>query len=294
MKKFLLLIISFISLNSLFSQNYKPLLVDGNKWWQSYWDSSGYSFYGMSKYYYFINGNAIINGLTYKKIFGNTYQTCMSFSPSSCVNTNNPDSFAFLMREDVITKKVFASFDNGLTETLVYDFSRNIGETYGDYQTNNYLIQNISFGSVFNQNVRAYQFPKGYYYYAPDFNVYEGIGSSTGLISGPSISFEYGSNLECFENTSGKSCTSQFLGTSENKIQKNLTLYFSKETQDLKIIDTKTQNYSIKFFDASGKILQEIKTKSNENFKLDKNYYNTVLFYIITNNSGSWKGKIIF
>lgn len=301
MKK-LLLFLSFFAFTLSFSQIYTPLLKDGNKWWESL--SEGYcdgcnAF--SDGFYYFINGEEVINNITYKKIYVNYYYYCADLGP--CGFTNNPDVFFTYMREDIRNEKVYTYDKVSNTEKLLYDFSLNVGE-YGTSNwplslsgnNSNYKIEEIVSGKVFDRDVKNFQISfegcTNCFY-----NIYEGIGSQSGLFSkpdrGPFELLAYW--LQCFEDTSGKSCNSYFvLGTDENDKKKNLTLYYSKETEDFKIIDNKTQDINIKFYDFTGKILDEINTKTNQNFKLNNTYNQKILIYIISNKTSSWKGKIMF
>lgn len=290
MKKNLFILLLFFTSFNLFSQSYTPLLKEGNKWWESYWDSSGYNFYGRENYYYFINGESLLNGFIYKKIYYNKYETCLSpLSFFSCYPTNNPDQFVGLYREDILGKKVY-QYDGGDSsgDFLVYDFSKNIGEAMTPYQL---TIEEINYGNVFSRNVKGFKFSQN----SPiqNFYIYEGIGSGNGLFSGRNDSFEVGRDLLCFEDTSGKFCNSQFiLGNSESNLEKSLTLYYSKETQNYKIIGNPLLDYKISFYEATGRLLEEVNAKGNQSFYL-KNTTKNILFYTITNQGKSWKGKIM-
>ena len=76
-------------------------------------------------------------------------------------------------------------------------------------------------------------------------------------------------------------------------MQKNINLYYSKEHQNFKILGESSQDFTIEFYEASGKLTEEVKTKGNQNFVLKNTVKNKILFYIITYQSHSWKGKIL-
>ncbi len=303
MKKNLLILLLFTFVN-VFSQAYTPLLKEGNKWWVSraegYCDTCNPN---ASFWYIFINGETTVDGVVYKKIYSNLYfvnpHTPSGPEPypgSPGYYTNNPDIFECLMREDVLTRKVY--FLDGITNTekLIYDFSAQVGDIVDANwrwypETTTAAIEDIVFGSVFGkENVKTFKLD----YFK---NIFEGIGSRSGLFSPPSTPFfELASfTLGCFEDTSGKSCDSQFvvLGTSENSTEKNLTLYYSKENHDFKILGNPSQDYKVSFYEATGRLSEEVNTKGKQSFYLKNMVKNKILFYTITSQGKSWKGKIL-
>ncbi|WP_312768301.1 hypothetical protein [Epilithonimonas sp.] len=298
MKKNLLILLLFTFFN-VFSQSYTPLLKEGNKWWVYY--REGYCDFCNAQYkasYIFINGETTIDGVVYKKIYSNLYYI-NPYGPfgTDVPNTNNPDVLECLMREDTAAKKVYFLDVNTNTEKLLYDFSAQIGDVIednwrlGSYNNWPLTIDNISYGSVFGkENVKT--FITGF-----NYKIYEGIGSQSGLFSRPAEQpFELGAFwLDCFEDTSGKSCVSQFvvLGTSENSTEKNLSLYYSKENRDFKILGNPSQDYKVSFYEATGRLSEEINTKGKQSFYLKNMVKNKILFYTITSQGKSWKGKIL-
>ncbi len=292
MKKNLLILLLFAFFN-VFSQTYTPLLKEGNKWWVYY--REGYCDFCNAQYrahYIFINGETVVGNVVYKRIYSNLYFNCPYMG--NCTNTTNPDVFECLMREDIITKKVYFLDPITNTEKLMYDFSVQAGDVLdstwrwsgGDYPI---TMHSVVYGSVFGKdNVKTFQTDEG--------SIYEGIGSQSGLFSKPAMRpFEIGAFwLDCFEDTSGKSCISQFvLGTSENSIEKSLTLYYSKENGDFRILGNLSQDYKISFYEATGRLSEEVNTKGKQSFYLKNTVKNRILFYTITSQGKSWKGKVL-
>lgn len=297
MKKNLLILFLFAFFN-VFSQAYTPLLKEGNKWWvyyrEGYCDICNAQF---RAYYIFINGEITISGVTYKKIYSNLYHI-NPYGPfgNGEPNTNNPDVFECLMREDTANKKVYILDPVTNTDKLLYDFSAQKGDVidsnfrWGFY---NYpvTIDDVVSGSVFGKdNVKTFK---------SDYNnnIYEGIGSQSGLFSRPAgHPFEIGAYwLDCFEDTAGKSCDSQFvlLGTSENSIDKNLTLYYSKLNNDFKVLGNLSQDYKVTFYESTGRLIEEVNAKGKQSFSLKNIIKNKILFYTITSQGKSWKGKVM-
>lgn len=105
MKKliFLLLIIQ-----NGYSQNYLPLLDQTNQWHFTTCN------FGCLTDVYYTNGDTLVNGFSHKILDGYHYI-----------------SRSFLLREDVVAKKVYLTKvnSNSISEYLLYDFSLNEGET---------------------------------------------------------------------------------------------------------------------------------------------------------------------
>jgi len=295
MRKNLLILFLFAFFN-VFSQAYTPLLKEGNKWWvyyrEGYCDICNAQF---RAYYIFINGETTISGVTYKKIYSNLYHI-NPYGPfgNGEPNTNNPDVFECLMREDINTRKVYFLDPVTNTEKLLYDFSAQKGDVIDSNFRWGYnypiTIDDVVSGSVFGKdNVKTF---KSQYY-----NIYEGIGSQSGLFSRPAgHPFEIGAYwLDCFEDTVGKSCDSQFvlLGTSENSIDKNLTLYYSKLNSDFKVLGNLSQDYKVTFYESTGRLIEEVNAKGKQSFSLKNIIKNKILFYTITSQGKSWKGKVM-
>jgi len=113
--KYTVLLVILIN-NSIFSQSYKKIFGNTNTWNEYYQFEIGFT----TKYK--TDGDTIINGNTYKKIYGgemmNEYDT--------------PDYYLrYLMREDTLEQKVFfLNFNYTDTiEKLLYDYSIEIGDT---------------------------------------------------------------------------------------------------------------------------------------------------------------------
>jgi len=301
MKKNLFILLLFAFFN-VFSQAYTPLLKEGNKWWVSrsegFCDSCNPS---AAFWYIFINGETTVNGTVYKKIYSNLYffNPITPTGPSQGAPgyyTNYPDAFECLMREDVLTRKVYFLDANSNTEKLIYDFSVNIGDDVDVNwrwfpNTETITINEIVYGSVFGkENVKTFKLD----YYK---NIYEGIGSRSGLFCPPAdLSFELATfKLGCFEDTSGKSCDSEFvpLATSENSTEQNLTLYYSKVNNDFKVLGNPSQEYKITFYESTGRLVEEVSAKGKQSFSVKNVIKNKILFYTITSQGKSWKGKIM-
>ncbi len=295
MKKYLLLFASFF-IKELSSQEYVPLLKEGNKWYQT---NINYNFGGPSSitgYYHFINGEETKNGFTYKKLYFNTY-CYSSLYPSPCFPVESSDVFFKLIRENVDEKKIYYYDEQSNSDVLMYDFSLNIGDEIPNnlYLTNNNYhdgnqVKSIVNGKVFNRNVKSFSIDD-----YGSYNIYEGIGSNTGLFYKPGgRMFEGGNWLTCFEDiSSGKSCDSEFLNTKEVAKKKAFTLAYSKESDSFKIFG-KNGECNVKFYDASGKLLNDLKLNIGEYFSLKSmTSQNKVLYYELTSSGITERGSLL-
>lgn len=285
----LYLFFSIVFTNLIFSQQYKPLLVDGNKWHVSFYDGrpdiSCINISQSTSYIYKISGDSIVNGKTYKKItFDFTkypyIRGCGSFQ-------NEKNNFAALLREDINEKKVYRNINGTINENVLYDFSLNTGNEipitgydFDNFNTTN--VDKVLFGSIFGKYFSLIN--TGY--------LFEGIGSSNGLLEFPGQRpFEFGHWLECFETSSGIVCNG-FLANSEISINpSNPKLYFSKTDKSLKIILPENKIVKVDFYDSAGQLIKQISTKSNQSFYLDRNFKG-ILFYKITDDK-VYSGKLI-
>lgn len=280
--------------NLCFSQNYKPLLVEGNKWHVTFYDGrpdiNCINIAQSTSYIYKISGDSIVNGKNYKKItFDFTRYPYIRGCNSPFVNQNN--NFATLLREDIAEKKVYRNINGTSDETVLYDFSLNVGNPipslgYDFEASQGASVISIVGGAVFGKEVNAFQTGADRAY------LYESIGSANGLLEFPAPKpFEFGHWLECFEISSGISCNS-FLANSEFSIKStNPKLYYSKIDKSFKIITSENKNLSVDFYNSSGQLLEKINTKSNQFFYLN-NSFKGLLFYKITDDK-VYSGKII-
>ncbi len=126
MKKIILLFLSILITKTTFSQYAQ--FPDSNAVW-SVWQQK-----------FFINGDSIFNGTTYKKYY-------FSMSPT-LVNSN----FFSLLREDTISKRIYTINSTG-HEKLLYDFSLSANDTITVFpkpylSTDSFLVKVESVDSV--------------------------------------------------------------------------------------------------------------------------------------------------
>ncbi len=134
-------------------------------------------------YDFYSNGDTVVNTKKYIKIHWSAGVLAGVCGGSSWYSQ---DSLYALIRDDTVAKKVYASFaPNFIRDTLLYDFSLNVGDTlpagYLNYYPGNayvYAIDSILIGSNYRK----------YYFIADTFgniidSIIEGIGNRLGLFT---------------------------------------------------------------------------------------------------------------
>ena len=210
MKKIYFAILILFTIHPTFSQ-VNDYFLNNPQWKIKYQVFSGSDCTGwVDTYNYNENGDTIIGSLTYKKIIKKGIYSpvdffCNPYSPASYTNSN-PSCF---IRS--AGKQMYVIEPGSTTEELLYDFNLNIGDTIPLSYTNlGYTLFTVSsIDSVFTPFGYRKRFalnPSGY--------LYEGIGSSAGLVEEMNTMFLHGtSDLLCFSlndisyvPTTGSSC----------------------------------------------------------------------------------------
>lgn len=185
MKKLLLSLSILLALSSVVAQNSN--FPDSNAIWSVY-DQK-----------YFVDGDSTLNAVEYKKCY---------VSGDSIVTTGN---FFALLREDILTKKVFAISSGNAQEHLLYDFSLSIDDTVSVFPLSFPFVwepilvkvesvDSILIGDTFNRRLKIIgeNSNSGYEEYW-----IEGIGSTMGIfnsgIVGIIVTDIFYPTLLCFE-----------------------------------------------------------------------------------------------
>lgn len=182
---------SFSQINTYFQNN--PV-------WQN--TSSCGQFYpcvDQETYNYYVNGDTLFNGLTYKKIFRKGTGEHMWFAPppALCSGTYSfIDTFpSYFMRS--FGKQMFIRTPFDTSEYLLYDFNLIIGDTlpisYNNYESN---VTVIAIDSIYT----PYGYRQRFEITGNTWSQYliEGIGHSKGLVETMQTPLECGFELVCF------------------------------------------------------------------------------------------------
>ena len=223
----------------------------------------------------YTNGDTIINGKKYIKLleekvhfihFGNICH----FSP----DTTKPvewSSFGFL-RNDTVNKKVYYRKQGTNSDTLLYTFDLNIGDTlprtYINHKFNQnntfvgYIVDSVFIESYGGVNRKVFVLNKSG---SRQYTLIEGIGSVRGLFSYRSTrvsttgNYEY--NLNCLTvnnqlvyGSSGANCQLTSINELDNKQSGDLNVYPNPVKNQFKIETTQRLKIKeIELFDLTGK-----------------------------------------
>lgn len=186
------LIFLFTCINSLHSQEYSAF-PDSNARWKVVYHS--YPPGPMPSYDLhfdnYILGDTLINDSIYKKV----YQ--LGYDPDCSLNTYGP-TYIGAYRNIEPFRRVYFIPESDTIETLLYDFSLNIGDTvpqtYINWAYPDLIVSDIDSILIGNNYRKRFYYLQEYY---PPIEVVEGIGAHTGLLE-PMEIFEYQHYLRCF------------------------------------------------------------------------------------------------
>ena len=228
----LLVFISFAKINA--AQLYQPFPTNSAVWRQS---SANWNYpdYYQRDYNYYIQGDTVLSGNTYHKIYKtelDSYYIISSPTGPFVLNygPNMVDSNKYIgaIRED-LSKRVYFFPDSSTIspEILLYDFNLNVGDTL-PYSYNNsvyFLGQNVVSGI---DSVKVgMQYHKQFRISAPGYpnyvSIIEGVGSTFGLLEMFIDPFEWSDNLICF-SYNGQNVWADSLGHPPTYIPANCSL----------------------------------------------------------------------
>lgn len=273
MKTFIIIIISFIGL-SLFSQTtiYHPFPSNNAQWNESQ-SANGIP---CEHFQYNLSGlDTLIQSVSYKKILKTTvtYQLYTS-GPNTgmcnfCCASSPVISYAGCIRNDSLAKKVYYIIPSTNKDTLLYDFSLQVGDTLKTYITTLCspvkitYIDSILIGSSYRKQWHVANCFSGY-----TTNIIEGIGSDFGLLEQISH-LQKVSSLNCYSeqsvtlypNSNSFNCPSLITGIT-NINHKNLTIFPNPTKNIITISQTEPTFKKYEIYDINGRLISENKINS--------------------------------
>jgi hypothetical protein len=245
-------------------QSYHKLIEGKDKYWDIAFYEQG-NICGNTGFpiRYFINGDTIINDLTYSKVYSYPflavdpkYGTC----PPYLVDTNYYLTNIFI-REDTLLKKVYRYFPEQDTDGLLFDFSLNIHDTlkYYDYPSGFGIvtIDTIIEEPTFDHIIRK-QFITNICF---SCNYTEGIGGVQGPFDLPFI-FENFYYIMCVADNNneiyGYRCYDFISGIKTQNIHnKTISLYPNPANTEITFRLNFDQEYLVQLFNTSGIYLSD-------------------------------------
>jgi len=170
MKKALLFSACFLMLinSNISAQSYHPLIRPNTYWDVQFTDGSICDLSGGIQY--FFQGDTIISGITYNKVYGLGIVAVNPgpYCPPYAIDTNQPLLY-FFMREDTTEKKVYKIGLHDTVEDLYYDFSLEHGDTlksnYAYMFGSTYIVDSVDWISLNNGELRKrFRLNNGEYY----------------------------------------------------------------------------------------------------------------------------------
>ena len=269
---------------------YIPLVEDDVCW--SYCDlrrvGPGAADYEASYFQYQFEGDSIINGVDYKKLYRNECST-------------NTERYVAAMRE--VDKKVFALFPNNDNEVLLYDFNlEEGGKVYSHYTKQDYTVTAIDSIEVAGKKRKRYNIDNSYDTWI------EGIGTISGRevqqpLAGISL-YDDGTHLNyqrkgmeiVFKTDEWYFNSEECSPTASLKTDKDgfLAITFNSANSQIQIIDLRSEkSYLFELFDLTGQRLIVERMDKDNNYIDTNNLSFGSYIYRLTDNVKTISSKII-
>ena len=202
MKRTFIILFCTVIFSGAFTQTnvYFPLPSDSTDW-REY--AGGFQNGYCSDYQYFISGDTLINGLLYKKItkMGVVYIQDIQGYCTNIIDYYYTINYAGAYRNDSVNKKVYGMFYIFTSDTLLYNFNLNLGDTLPPSALNNPARgTNVVTGldSVLIGNHYHKRFAISWAnWYNSHVSLIEGIGSTYGLFGLLTPIGQQGTTLYC-------------------------------------------------------------------------------------------------
>jgi hypothetical protein len=296
--RYKLTVLMFVVCLGVNAQSYVPFPTDSAIWRVSFFTAQQGCPGLAAEYHYEITGDTTISSITYKKInrIGYTLDIFCYYGPFGYVGA---------IREDT-NKRIYLCLPNSSTDTLLYDFNLNVGDTVRSYL--NYFggyplvgsIDSILIGSSYRKRFNLYYPPSG-----SGPSIIEGIGSTHGLLDW-NPEFEASGNLDCFKlynqtlyPDTTTTCNMLVTGAPLPPPKSNITIFPTPSTGQITVtLPTsgfgKTIYYSLT--DISGRIMrsEQITTIDGAIIIDRKELTDGVYLLTITIDSACFQEKIIF
>jgi hypothetical protein len=278
MKKLLLLSFFLLSFYCKAQTSVYHPFPDSN----AFWCSQTYGYDGTCDYHYYYScyfGNdTIINSNIYHIL------RCTGFNMSSLCTSGYSYS-GCLIRQDTALRKLFRYDSSTNTDTILYDFNLNLGDTLDESKIFWGNLSGIHIVTSIDSILINGQYRKRFNHNASqgcsDSSIIEGIGSTSGVLSYPSACFENYSELTSFEQNG----VGMYPNSSANcnvipgiiDLIKEIYLEISPNpAHDVLNVECNLSNAELKIYDMTGRMVLEEKLHSQLstfNFQLSSGVY---------------------
>ncbi len=237
------------------------------------WTSEGYVSDATCVVYYefiqFVDGDTLINGVTYTKI-GN--YGLNQITPNCGTNLNVMPIEAFI-RQDTVNRIIYALENGSTTESILIDFSQNIGDTVNSILINPlhvaqqppYFVANIDSMMINGIPHRRFWFNdiNGQIVYG--LNFIEGVGATCSILY-PYLDFERRMTLKCMTADTTliySDGTITCITSVTQPVWKSITFYPNPATNKLHLINLPKVPVTVSISDVSGRILKQLLLSKN-------------------------------
>lgn len=256
----------------LYAQSYIPIPLDNPS---LTWTSEGYVSDATCVVYYefiqFVDGDTLINGVTYTKI--NNYG--LNQITPNCGTSLNVLPIEAVIRQDTVNRIIYALENGSTTESILIDFSQNIGDTVNSILINStliaqqppYIVSNIDSLLINGIPHRRFWFTASNGQLIYDLNFIEGVGATCSILY-PFIEFERRMTLKCMTADTTliySDGTITCITSVTDPVWKSITFYPNPATNKLRIMNLPEVPLLLRIADASGRILRQLSISKNEN-----------------------------
>lgn len=310
MKKLFLFFLIFLQTAISFAQTnvYHPFPSDSAVWNVSYED---YWNYDCLKYSYSITGDTAINSVTYHKIWqqGERFFMQTNSGPGPqvfCTNqlTGTYSRYKGAIREDIVQKKVYFLPPSLSRDTLLYDFTLNVGDTVKGYfaMYDPIVIKSVDSTLIGMQYRKTWNIDPMCGWGGPTPRIIEGVGSIFGLLELPCGIEKSSRTLLCFSennktlypNYNGSSACTIINSVTEKENIKNVVQIFPNPSNgkfQLTLNFLKGSTFEI--MDVLGNTILKSEIK-NETTEMDLSDYKSGIYFVrITDSKGNFVVKKI-
>ncbi len=192
MRQFLILFFLLFCSQRFYAQNYVAFPIDSARWKVTYTSSASQCPYLVAEFQDAMVGDTLIGSINYKKIFRSGVIYSQMCFPSVL-------GYVGCIREDA-NKHIYYRLPFTSSDTIIYDFNLNIGDTLKGYLAMCSPIIVDSIDSVLVQSTYRKRFNCSTHSLGPCYSnigIIEGIGGTQGLLM-PFGNSEAFSSLDCF------------------------------------------------------------------------------------------------
>lgn len=278
------------------AQTYQRL-IQPDKYWEIMWcDRTLICTYTWGARYHF-EGDTVINGQTYAKLYGQSLISQYGFNPYCPPFGVDPNMFLsdIFLREDTVAQQIFRYGPGDAPEALVFDLTMEAGDTLFSEGWGEIVLDSIT-TTAFSDGVvrRVYHF---------DYAVFiEGVGTVDALNDGgpfypPTTGVEHCDQLYCFEHNGAGlypwvNCGSGPLSTNDQSAEKDLAPHPNPASDLIRIPSVGNGPAQVFIHDQLGRlVLRHDRLKANANVDIRALHPGTYSYRVLAPDGSTLTGR---